>query len=189
MFLLVAGARTEETEVLQAMASERLGNRARLVPDVPRESMPSFYRCLDVFVLPSLFEMMPIAVLEAMASGVPVIANHHPVLEWMVGSGEGVPASGGAGGCRVSGIGGQDDDQQVSGPRSNVSGLGSTVSSPGGVCIDMAREGALAETLHIITPERLVALGKAARKRAERVFSREVVIRQYVDYYRRVSSV
>jgi glycosyltransferase involved in cell wall biosynthesis len=53
----------------------------------------------------------------------------------------------------------------------------------------MAREGALAETLHIITPERLVALGKAARKRAERVFSREVVIRQYVDYYRRVSSV
>jgi glycosyltransferase involved in cell wall biosynthesis len=30
--------------------------------------------------------MMPIAVLEAMSSGVPAIANQHPVLEWIIGA-------------------------------------------------------------------------------------------------------
>ena len=49
--------------------------------------MPAFYRSLNVFVLSSLFEMMPIAVLEAMASGLPLLVNRHPVLEWIIGSG------------------------------------------------------------------------------------------------------
>ena len=31
--------------------------------------------------------MMPIAVLESLASGVPVVAHKHPVLEWMIGAG------------------------------------------------------------------------------------------------------
>jgi glycosyltransferase involved in cell wall biosynthesis len=48
--------------------------------------MPDIYRAMDVFVLASLFEMMPIALLEALASGVPAIVNRHPVLEWMVGT-------------------------------------------------------------------------------------------------------
>jgi glycosyltransferase involved in cell wall biosynthesis len=37
--------------------------------------MPNFYASLDVFVLPSLDEGMPIALLEAMAEGRPVIAT------------------------------------------------------------------------------------------------------------------
>jgi len=83
--LAVAGARTPETDALVAMANELAPGRVTFCLDLRRDQMPDFYRALDVFVLVSLFEMMPIAVLEALASGVPVIANAIPQLQWMVG--------------------------------------------------------------------------------------------------------
>jgi len=85
-YLVIAGSRQKDTDELVAMARELAGDRVRIVLDLPREKMPGFYRALDAFVLTSVFEMMPIAVLEALASGVPVIANDHPVLRWMVGA-------------------------------------------------------------------------------------------------------
>jgi glycosyltransferase involved in cell wall biosynthesis len=40
-----------------------------------RRDIPSILACLDVFILTSLWEGLPIAVLEAMASGVPLVAT------------------------------------------------------------------------------------------------------------------
>lgn len=85
--LLIAGSRTEESEEMVRLAEEVAPGRITIRFDLPRADMPLLYRALDVFALTSLFEMMPIAVLEAMASGLPVLANKHPVLEWMVGDG------------------------------------------------------------------------------------------------------
>jgi glycosyltransferase involved in cell wall biosynthesis len=44
-------------------------------PHVPQAQLPDIYRAADVFVLPTLTEGMPLVVLEAMASGLPVIAT------------------------------------------------------------------------------------------------------------------
>jgi glycosyltransferase involved in cell wall biosynthesis len=158
-FLLLAGATTPDTPVVESLATEFLQGRYRIVKDAKRDDMPDLYRCLDVFVLPSLFEMMPIAVLEAMAGGVPVIANRHPVLRWMIGEQEGESMG-------VSGCGG----------------------ACGGMTIDMARSGALAEKLAGVTPEWLRSRGRAARGRACAVFARDVVVHKYVEYYARVLS-
>ncbi len=87
MCLVIAGARQADTPELQRLVEDRCPGRAHFLLDLPRERMPDLYRAMDVFALTSLFEMMPIAVLEALASGLPVICNDHPVLAWMTGEG------------------------------------------------------------------------------------------------------
>jgi glycosyltransferase involved in cell wall biosynthesis len=49
--------------------------------------MPELYRLADVFALCSLSEMMPIALIEATASGLPCLVHRDPVCQWIVGPG------------------------------------------------------------------------------------------------------
>jgi glycosyltransferase involved in cell wall biosynthesis len=85
-YLLIAGAKTEETAELIALAESLIPGRYKIMTDCSRAQMPDLLRSMDVFVLSSLFEMMPIALLEALASGLPCVVNAHPVLEWMTGA-------------------------------------------------------------------------------------------------------
>jgi glycosyltransferase involved in cell wall biosynthesis len=85
--LVLAGARELETEAVIRLGRERLGDRVRFLEGVSQRAMPELYRAADLFVLGSEFEMMPIAVLEALASGLPVVCHATPVLSWMVGDG------------------------------------------------------------------------------------------------------
>lgn len=48
---------------------------------------PSLYRLADLFVYPSAYEGFGLPILEAMASGTPVIANDIPVFDEIVGNG------------------------------------------------------------------------------------------------------
>jgi len=139
-FLLIAGAETGETVELLALAESLIPGRYKILTNCSRSQMPDLLRAMDVFVLTSLFEMMPIALLEALASGLPCVVNKHPVLEWMIGA-------------------------------------------EGGMAIGMSQEGALAQALADLTPERLALHGRQARERALMLFSTETVIGQYVEYY------
>jgi len=49
----------------------------RHTPHVPQGELPGLFHEADVFLFPSLIEGMPLAVLEAMACGVPVITTTH----------------------------------------------------------------------------------------------------------------
>jgi len=87
IYLVIAGAMTKETDELVKMGKDKLGERIIFLTDFPRERMNEVYAMADVFALCSLKEMMPIAVLEAISSGVPVIGHKYPVIEWMIGNG------------------------------------------------------------------------------------------------------
>jgi len=61
-----------------AQRSAELGIDVAFRGTIPNEQLPAVYQGADVFVLPSLIEGHPKALLEAMACGLPVIASDAP---------------------------------------------------------------------------------------------------------------
>lgn len=84
--LVLAGTGPEREE-LRALA-ERLGADLRLLGFVPDEDLHLVYAAADVFVMPGVAELQSIATLEAMASGLPVVAANAVALPHLVRDGE-----------------------------------------------------------------------------------------------------
>jgi glycosyltransferase involved in cell wall biosynthesis len=87
VILLVAGGWEPDTDELVNEAQRAHGNAVRFLVRFPSSRMPEIYAASDMFTLCSLQEMMPIALLEAMASALPCITHDYPVAEWMTGPG------------------------------------------------------------------------------------------------------
>lgn len=73
--LTVAGCGTPEAEVKKMFAAE-VRERVTVIPFVKREEILDLYASHDVFVFPSLVEGMPLTLLEAMATGMPVVTTN-----------------------------------------------------------------------------------------------------------------
>ncbi|MGA8223923.1 MAG: glycosyltransferase family 4 protein [Candidatus Acidiferrales bacterium] len=70
--LTVAGCLQPEEKIRKFFAAE-IRDRVSVIPFVARAEMPALYAAHDVFVFPSLVEGMPLTLLEAMASAMPVV--------------------------------------------------------------------------------------------------------------------
>ena len=85
--LVLVGDGPLRDELAAAVASWGLSGRVRFVGAVPPERIPAYYRAADVYVFPSVTETQGLAVVEAMAAGLPVAAVSSEVLEEIVGDG------------------------------------------------------------------------------------------------------
>lgn len=72
--LTVAGCSASEGEVKKAFPPE-VRDRVKVIPFVRREEVVELYSAHDIFVFPSLVEGMPLTLLEAMATGMPVVTT------------------------------------------------------------------------------------------------------------------
>ncbi len=81
--LLVAGAGGgEEAKTVRAAAAG--SDRVRFLGALPQDELAEVFRSADVFVLPSMFEGLPLVVIEAMACGCLVVISDLPGLDgWM----------------------------------------------------------------------------------------------------------
>jgi 1,2-diacylglycerol 3-alpha-glucosyltransferase len=84
-FLLVVGQAEEETPALRQLAVARLGHGGHSIRTVPRDQVADLLRASDVFVLASLWENLPRALIEAMAQGLPCIAHTHQAMTYVLG--------------------------------------------------------------------------------------------------------
>jgi glycosyltransferase involved in cell wall biosynthesis len=74
---LAGGGSGEESERLRARARE-LGERVILHGPLPPPALADLMRSVDVFVLPSLYEGLPLVLVEALASGCRLVATDLP---------------------------------------------------------------------------------------------------------------
>jgi 1,2-diacylglycerol 3-alpha-glucosyltransferase len=83
--LVLAGAASPETPAIVALARERLGADGFTVRTFSREEMPFVYRAADSFVLASLREGFGLAILEALAAGLPCVVHDTPNTRYLCG--------------------------------------------------------------------------------------------------------
>ncbi len=71
--LLILGSGSEEEKIGQQVALLNLTNQITLAGMVPYDELPRYLAMCDIFVTASVTEVHPLSVIEAMASGLPVV--------------------------------------------------------------------------------------------------------------------
>ncbi|EHR51323.1 glycosyltransferase [Saccharomonospora marina XMU15] len=86
--LVLAGEGTRRPELQRLAEQVGVGPHVHFLGFVPDEQLPSVYQAADVFAIPGIAELQSIATLEALASGLPVVAANAVALPHLVSPGE-----------------------------------------------------------------------------------------------------
>ncbi|MCX6718063.1 MAG: glycosyltransferase family 4 protein [Candidatus Staskawiczbacteria bacterium] len=73
--LILAGEGTERRKLERLARRNDLKEQVSFIGNVPNNKIPGYMISSDIFALPSLSEGLPIVILEAMASGLPIVAS------------------------------------------------------------------------------------------------------------------
>jgi glycosyltransferase involved in cell wall biosynthesis len=73
--LLIVGSGEEEGNIRRALAKEMARGVAHIEPGMSQEQLANWYRSMDVLAMPSRYEAFSLALLEAMACGIPFLAS------------------------------------------------------------------------------------------------------------------
>jgi glycosyltransferase involved in cell wall biosynthesis len=84
----VAGSGPDRERLERLSGELGVTRSVRFLGQVENERMPSLYQAADIALNPSLVDNMPISILEALASGVPVVSTSSGGIPAMVKSGE-----------------------------------------------------------------------------------------------------
>ncbi|MDV3293776.1 MAG: glycosyltransferase family 4 protein [Nitrososphaerales archaeon] len=88
IFLLIVGASAGyQTGAIRELGASLLKTDYKILTDVGHERIHELYRTADIFILASLHDYFPMAIIEALASGLPTIVHHAQVQRWMAGGG------------------------------------------------------------------------------------------------------
>jgi len=85
VMLVMAGGREAETSEIIALGKAVLPDSLLIFEALDRNRLVKLYQAADIFAIASIHEMMPIALLEALSSGLPATSNDTPTLRWMIG--------------------------------------------------------------------------------------------------------
>jgi L-malate glycosyltransferase len=81
------GSKEEKKELKDVAEKNKIKNRVVFLGRIPREKTFSYYQRADVFALPSLNEGMSNAMLEALATGLPIVSTDTGGAKELVGEG------------------------------------------------------------------------------------------------------
>lgn len=76
--LIIVGSGPEEFKLKMLVQEENIESKVQFFPMVSKRELREYLSCCSMFVLPSLFETFGVVLIEAMASGKPVIASNIP---------------------------------------------------------------------------------------------------------------
>ncbi|MCS7124306.1 MAG: glycosyltransferase family 4 protein [Candidatus Bathyarchaeota archaeon] len=82
------GFRNEEKELRVLASKLKVEKNVFFLGYTPDDKLPKLYQAAEVFVLPSVYEGMPFTLLEALASGLPVVATNVGGIPEVVNHGE-----------------------------------------------------------------------------------------------------
>ncbi len=86
--IVIVGTGDEEVRLRQMAAEMGLGGRVVFAGRVASEEMPSYFHACEVLVLPSIYEGIPTVLVEAAASGKPVVSTRTRNVEDVVQDGQ-----------------------------------------------------------------------------------------------------